>query len=327
MTFLLRRLGFYLLAAWVALTLNFIIPRLAPGDPASVLASKMQGQLSPEAMASLKAAYGIGDQPLIQQYFTYLGNMLRGDFGVSFSQFPATVTQVIGTAIGWSLLLGATSLILGYVIGSAIGVLAAWRRGGWFDRIVTPVLVFCGSFPYFFSALLMVYGLAVVLRWFPIGQSTSGTIVPGFSTGYVGDVAYHMVLPVASMVLIAIGPWALNMRNMMMGVLNDDYLTLAEAKGMPKRTVVWRATRNAMLPSITMLGTMAGALFGGQILTEVVFSYPGLGYMLLHAVTSLDYPLMQGLFLIITLAVLAANFIVDSTYLFLDPRVRAGATA
>jgi peptide/nickel transport system permease protein len=328
MVFLLKRLAFYLLAAFVAISVNFFLPRLAPGDPASTIVATYSSSLNAEALDALKAAYGLTDAPLINQYFTYLGNLLHGDFGRSLSQFPASVTAVISGGIWWSALLGLVSVSLSFVIGSALGALAAWRRGSFFDRVVPPVLLFLSSFPYFFLALLLFYLFCFRMHWFPMGNAFSSVEPPPLSFSGIGDILHHLAMPAFTIVLVSLGPWALNMRNAMIGVLSEDYLTLAEAKGLPPRRVMMsHAVRTALLPNVTALGAAIGGVFSGQILTEIVFTYPGLGYQLMRAVGSVDYPLMQALFLIITLSVLAANFLVDTAYTLLDPRVRTGVEA
>ena len=325
MSFLLRRIGLYLLAAFAAVTINFFIPRLAPGDPATVALSRAGANADPATLQSLRTAYGLTDDPLIVQYVRYLGNLLHGDLGLSFSRFPSPVTDVIGSTIWWSILLGAVSAVLGYLIGSSLGVLAAWFRGSLFDRIIPPALLFISSFPYFFLALLLVYALGVKIPMFPIGQAYEYED-PALSLAFLQDVNYHLVLPVGTIVLVSLGSWTLNMRNAMIAVTSEDYLALAEAKGLPPRRVVIRhAARNALLPSITLLGGSIGAIVGGQILTEIVFSYPGVGYTLLQAVGAHDYPLIQALFLIITFGVLGANLLVDLLYTIVDPRTRQGA--
>lgn len=323
MRFILRRLGFYLLAAWASLTINFFLPRLIPGDPASTIIAASRGQLRPEQIAQLREALGISDAPLIQQYFTYLGHVLRGDFGISFSSFPTPVTTVIGTGLVWTLVLGGCALLISFVLGNLIGVIGSWRRGGLIDTILPPLLVLIGAFPPFFLALMALFYLGLQLGWFPLRHAYSDAIAPGWNLTFVSSVIQHMLLPAFTVVLVSIGGWVLGMRNTMIGVLAEDYITMAEAKGLSQRQIMFRyAARNALLPSVTAFGMALGFVLSGQILIETIFSYPGLGYLLVKSVSSLDYPLMQGLFLMITLAVLAANFFVDVVYTRLDPRVR-----
>ena len=323
MRYVLRRLGFYAIAAWAALTLNFIIPRLMPGDPASAIFARFRGQLRPEEIEALKQAYGFTDAPLIQQYFEYASNVLRGNFGISISAFPAPVTSVIATGLVWTLLLGFTAVIISFVVGNILGVVSAWRRGGWVDNILPPVLVFIGSFPYFWLALVALFFIGFQFGWLPLRHAYSDRLMPGWNWDFVSSVFTHLILPAGTMILVAIGGWALGMRNTMINVLGEDYITMAEAKGLKQNDIMFHyAARNALLPNITAFGMSLGFVLGGQIIVETIFSYPGLGYQLIKAVSNLDYPLMQAIFLMITLAVLGANLIVDLLYIRLDPRMR-----
>jgi peptide/nickel transport system permease protein len=321
--FLLRRLGFYLLAAWVALTLNFFLPRLMPGDPATALFARFRGRLGPEAMQALREAFGLTDAPLVSQYFTYLGHALRGDLGVSVAYFPSPVTAVIGTGLIWTLFLAGTAVVVSFVIGTLLGVAAAWWRRGWLDTWLPSLLAFLGAFPYFWLAMVALYVLGFSLGWSPLGHAYGDDLTPGFSLAFLADVARHAVLPVGTIVVATLGGWLLSMRNTMIATLGSDYVNLARAKGLPPARVALRyAARNALLPSVTGFGMSLGFVLGGSLLTEIVFSYPGQGYLLVQAVRSQDYPLMQGIFLVITLAVLGANWLVDVVYLWLDPRTR-----
>ncbi len=323
MNYLLRRIGFYLLAAWSALTINFFLPRLMPGDPAAVLFGRFRGRLGPEAMEALRRAFGLNDAPMWKQYLSYLDSILHGQLGTSVAYYPSPVTQVIGPALMWTLLLAGSALVVSFAIGTTLGVFAAWWRRGWLDRWVPPVLVFVGAFPYFWLAMLALYVLGFVLGWFPLGHAYSDTTEPSLSPGFIWEVVRHAVLPVGTIVLVTLGGWLLSMRNTMVAVLGSDYVNLAHAKGLSPSRVMWRyAARNALLPTVTGFGMALGFVIGGSLLTEIVFSYPGQGYLLLQAVRTQDYPLMQGIFLVIILAVLGANFLVDLVYLWLDPRTR-----
>ena len=324
MKYILRHLGLYLLAAWVSITLNFALPRTMPGDPVSALVGKMRGRIDPQAIEAIKETYGFSKGPILQQYLQYLSHIARGDFGLSLSAYPAKVSTIIQSALGWTLLLGLTVLILSFVIGTLLGALAGWRRGGLLDSTLPGFFSFLGSFPYFFFAMLALFFLGFQWRCFPMSHAYSDFLSPGLSWAYVGSVLYHLALPAATVILVSIGGWLISMRSTMIGVLSEDYITLAEAKGLPEGRIVSRyAARNAILPSVTQFGMSIGFVFGGQILTEIVFSYPGLGFYLVRAVTSHDYPLMQALFLMITMAILVANFAMDLLYVRLDPRVRA----
>jgi peptide/nickel transport system permease protein len=323
MKYLLRQIGLYLLAAWASLTLNFVLPRLMPGDPVTALIGRMHGRLNPAEIEAIKQAYGFNSGPLINQYFQYASHALRGDFGISISAYPARVSTVIATGFMWTLLLGAVTLLISFVIGTALGVLIAWKRSGFLDSTLPGLTGFVGSFPYFWLAMVALYFMGFKLGWFPMSHAYSDFISPGFTWEYIGSVLSHMVLPGGTIILVSVGGWMMGMRSTMISVLNEDYITMAEAKGLSQRTVMFRyAMRNALLPNITQFGMSIGFILAGQLLTEMVFSYPGLGFYLVRSVTTLDYPLMQALFLMITLAVLGANLLVDILYVRLDPRVR-----
>jgi peptide/nickel transport system permease protein len=325
-SFLLRRLGFYLLAAWASLTLNFLLPRLAPGDPATAVFARFVGKVQPEALAAMKVAFGFTDAPLHRQYLTYLGHVLAGDLGVSVAYHPSPVSAVIGTGLVWTVGLAGGALLVSFTLGTLLGVLAAWRRGGWLDGALGPALSFLGAFPYFWLAMLALYLFGFELGWFPLRHAYSHDLEPAPTAAFAADVLRHAVLPAASIVVATAGGWMLGMRNAMVATLGTDAVRLAEARGLPPRRVMLRyAARNALLPNVTGLGMAAGFVLSGSLLTELVFSYPGTGYLLVVAVRNQDYPLMQGLFLTITLAVLGANLLVDLLYSRLDPRTRGHA--
>lgn len=323
MSYVLRRLGFYLIAFWASITLNFMLPRLMPGDPVSRMFAEVQGRMNPDQIEQMRKLFGLDDQPLWQQYLSYLKNLFTGEMGISISRFPTPVMDVIGSQLPWTLLLGGTSLLIAVLIGNGLGVIAAWRRGGWVDSVLPPVLIFIGSFPYFWLAMGALFLFGVTLDWFPLRHGFAAGSTPSWDPAFLADVAYHLVLPAATIVLVSIGGRMLGMRNAMITTSSEDYITMAEAKGLrPNRIMLRYAARNAILPQVTGLGLTIGFIVGGALLTEVVFAYPGIGYQLLNAVNALDYPLMQGIFLTITTAVLLANFVVDIAYVRLDPRVR-----
>lgn len=325
MKYLLRKVMLYAFIAWAALTLNFLIPRLMPGDPIVLLVERMEGRIDPDAMDAIAESYGISNDPLILQYFTYLRNLSQGDLGLSIGFHPVPVTDIVMGALPWTLGLVGLTTIISFLVGTSLGVLLAWRRGKKSDYIL-PALTFFNGVPYFWMALLLVLILSVNLGWFPVAGAYQRTIIPELSPEFVGSVAYHGVLPALTIVLGSFAGWVLGMRNMTVTVLGEDYVTMAEAKGLPRRQVLFTyAARNAILPSITSFAMSLGAVVGGSMLTEVIFNYPGVGYTLFQAVQNQDFPLMQGLFLIISLAVIVANLIADVVYVFLDPRTRTEA--
>jgi peptide/nickel transport system permease protein len=326
MRYVLRRLALYAIAAWAAVTLGFVLPRLMPGDPATALLARLRGKLSPAALASMRDALGFADGSLVRQYATYWRHLLHGDLGLSVAYFPVPVGEVIGTGLLWTVALAGIAVVLSFVAGTLLGALAAWRRGGWLDSIVPPVLALLGAVPYFWLAMVALFAFGYGLRWFPLGHAYSLDREPAWSASFIVDVLRHAALPALTLVVATLGGWMLGMRNTMVALLDADFIKLAWAKGLPPRQIMLRyAARNALLPSITGFGMALGFVLSGSLLTEIVFSYPGLGYLLVEAVRNQDYALMQGLFLLITLAVLAANFLVDVTYVWLDPRTRAHA--
>ncbi|WP_258111872.1 ABC transporter permease [Alicyclobacillus sp. SP_1] len=321
--YVLKRAVFYLSIFWAAITLNFLLPRMMPGNAATAVMARAQGQMSPQALKALEIAFGVSsNQPLWHQYLAYLWNTLRGHFGISFTYFPEPVSQVIASTLPWTLFLIGSATIISFVIGTGLGVLSAWRRGRKVADAIPVAFTLIASMPYFWVALALLYVLGFVLGWFPIAHSFSDEQSPGFNLQTIGSVLYHAALPIASLVVTSLGGWMLGMRNNLISVLSEDYITLAQMKGLPEREVVTNyATRNAMLPQITSFAMSLGFVVGGAVVTEIVFSYPGIGYALYQAVTNSDYPLMQAIFLIIVTAVLIANFLIDILYSRLDPRV------
>ncbi len=326
MRYLSRRLLFYLVALWASITLNFAIPRLMPGNPAEVfLASHYQQfQGDPNALRTVEAILGVSNDPLPLQYWHYLVALAHGDLGISTSFYPARVSTVIAQSLPWTIFLVGLASIIAFISGTGLGIVTAWRRRGLLDTVLPPLTLLASSFPYFFLALLMLYFLGFTLNWFPTSHAYTIGSVPSFTADFIGDVLYHAILPAATIVIVAIGGWLLGMRNTMVNTLAEDYINMAQARGLTERRVMLAyAARNAILPQITAFAMALGFLVGGQVLVEYVFSYPGLGYTLANAVGNEDYPLVQALLLIITVAVLAANLVADLVYARLDPRVRS----
>lgn len=321
--YILKRAGFYISIFWAAITLNFLLPRLMPGNAATAVMARAQGQMSPQALHALEIAFGINThQNALRQYFGYLGNTMTGHFGISFTYFPEPVTQVIGSTLPWTMFLIGFSTIVSFLIGTGIGIYTAWRRGKRVADVLPIVFTLIASMPYFWVALALLYILGFSVGWFPISHSFNINQPLGFNFTSLGSIFYHATLPIISIVLTSLGGWTLGMRNNLIGILSEDYITLAQMKGLPEREVVMNyAARNALLPQVTSFAMSLGFVVGGAVLTEIVFSYPGIGYALYQAVTNSDYPLMQAIFLIIVTAVLVANFLIDILYSRLDPRV------
>jgi peptide/nickel transport system permease protein len=321
----LRRLGFFVLTLWAALTLNFVLPRLMPGNPAIAMMAKFRGELGPNELKSLEILFGVNThQNLLSQYFSYLGQIARGNFGTSLAYYPQSVSSVIGGAIWWTFALVGITTVLAFLLGTGLGAVAAWRRGGRLDSILPPVFVITSAVPYFWVAMVMVLIFSLTLHWLPAqgGFNVTGD-TPGFTLTYIGDVLQHAVLPAFSLLITTIGTWILTMRNTMITTLAEDYVRMARAKGLPgRRIMIDYAARNAILPNLTGFAMSLGFVVSGAILIEYVFNYPGVGFMLLQAVQGEDYPLMQALFLLITVAVLVAILIADVLTALLDPRTR-----
>ena len=322
MRFALRRLGFFALTLWAALTLNFFLPRLMPGNPAIAMMGKFRGPVSPEAYKALAVAFGLNNQQsLPSQYVTYLGDVVTGKFGTSLYFYPQSVGRIVLDAIPWTLGLVGITTILAFILGTGIGILAAWRRGGRLDSIAPPVFVITSAIPYFWIGMMLILVFAVQLKWLPPAFGFDITLTPSVSLPFIGNVLEHALLPAVALLVTTIGTWILTMRNTMITTLAEDYVRMARAKGLPGRRIMLDyAARNAILPNLTGFAMSLGFVISGAILIEYVFNYPGLGYMLLNAVNNLDYPLMQALFLMITVAVLVAVLFCDVLTAVLDPR-------
>ncbi len=323
MSFILRRLGMYVVAAWVALTINFFIPRLMPGNAVQSIMSKFP-DLQPSAYRALEAMLGVGNPgSLWHQYWSYMDDVLHLNFGTDVSQYPAQVSTLIGETLPWTLTLVGMATVIAFLIGTALGILAGWRHGGSLDRVL-PGLMFLQAIPYFFFALILIELFAVKLHVFPIGQGYGEGLIPGWDWSFISSAVYHSLLPALTIVLTSIAGWMLQMRNVMITTIGEDYVIAGQAKGLPNRRVVLTyAARNALLPQLQGFGLALGFVVSGALIMEIVFSYPGIGLLLLNAVTSHDYPLMQAIFLVITFAVLIANMIVDIIIVFVDPRARS----
>jgi peptide/nickel transport system permease protein len=322
--FILRRLAFYVVAAWVALTVNFFIPRLVPGNAVQAIMAKFPGTLTPSAYRAITAMLGVGQAgSLLHQYGIYLVNVLHFNFGTDVSQYPASVSTLLGQTIPWTLTLVGTATVIAFVIGTGLGILAGWRHGGWLDRVL-PGLMFLQAIPYFFLALILVQVFALKWHVFPSSTGYSGGLIPGWHWDFISSAIWHSLLPAFTIVITSIAGWMLQMRNVMVTTIGEDYVIAAQAKGLRNRRVVFTyAARNALLPQLQGFGLALGFVVSGAIVMEIVFAYPGIGLLLLSAVTSKDFPMMQAIFLVITFAILIANLVVDVIIVLADPRARA----
>jgi peptide/nickel transport system permease protein len=322
MSFITRRLAFYVVAAWVAITVNFAIPRVMPGNAVDAMLAKFPN-LDANSLHALQAEFGTHTHgSLISQYFTYLGDLAHGNLGLSVNQYPAKVTTIIGQTLPWTVILVGTATIISFALGTLLGILAAWRRGGWLDRTL-PAFTFLQATPYFFLALVMIQLFAVSWGLFPFAQGYDLGQSPGWNWSFISSAIDHSILPALTIVLTSMAGWMLQMRNVMITTIAEDYVLVAQAKGLsPRRVMFTYAARNAILPNLAGFALSIGFVVAGALVMEIVFSYPGIGLTLYTAVTSDDFPLLQGIFLVISLSVLGACLLADIVYFLADPRTR-----
>jgi peptide/nickel transport system permease protein len=325
MWFIGRRLAFYVVAAWAAITVNFAIPRVMPGNAVNTMLAKFP-QLDAASLKALQAEFGTHTHgSLLSQYFAYLGNVLHGNLGLSINQYPSKVTTVLAQTLPWTVILVGTATIISFVLGTLLGIVAAWRRGGALDRLM-PGFTFLQATPYFFLALVVIQLFAVSWGLFPFGQGYSLGLSPGWNWSFISSAAYHSVLPALTIVVTSMAGWMLQMRNVMITTIAEDYVLVAQAKGLPPRRVMMTyAARNAILPNLAGFALSLGFVVAGALVMEIVFSYPGVGLTLYNAVTSDDFPMLQGIFLVISFAVLLACLLADIVYFVADPRTRIKA--
>ncbi|WP_020576349.1 ABC transporter permease [Actinopolymorpha alba] len=323
MHFLLRRAIFYLIAAWAAITTNFILPRLMPGGPVEAVMARHEGQLSDQAVNALHIAFGLDpNASMWSEYVEYWRNLFTGNLGLSFTYFPTPVSTVIAHALPWTLVLLGVVTLVEWILGTFAGIVVGWRRGTWVDAVL-PLGAFLRGIPHFWMGLVIVTVFAVTLDWFPVSGGYSSDLLPNVSVPFVGSVLYHAVLPALAMVVGSLATHMLSMRNMMVTTLSEDYVLVAEAKGLHRRRVMLSyGARNAILPNVAGFALQLGFVVSGALLVEKVFSYPGIGYVLFQAVHNQDYPLLQGILLITTFTVLIASFLADLAFFALDPRTR-----
>lgn len=328
MRFVLNRLGFFVLSLWAAITINFILPRMMPGDPAEIMFAKFKGQLDPRTMVAMKKAFGLDDKPMVQQYFEYLKGLFTGHWGLSFSNYPTPVVDIIKQSVPWTMGLVGVATILAVIIGTSAGIYISWKRQGFLDNTLPLVTMAIQSLPYFWVALLFLFVFGFKLNWFPMSHGYDSGLSPGFNWPFLSSMFYHSFLPGITILLGSLSGWLVGMRNNMINTLGEDYVVFAEAKGVNTRRLMFTyAARNAILPQLTSFAIAIGNVVSGSILTEQVFSYPGIGGQLTNGVLQEDFPLIQSSFLLIAVSVLVANLIVDLLYSRLDPRVRTGGTA
>jgi len=324
--YVLRRLAMFVVVLWGAVTINFIVPRLAPGDPTAAVLEQLaaRGQQSAGAgdiVAAYRARFGL-DDPILLQYWRYVSNTFRLDLGTSISYFPQSVSGSILMALPWTIVLLGVATVIAFGVGSLLGALLAWPGSPRAVKALAPLLMVLSAIPYYLLALIVLYLLAIWTGIFPLGGAFSGQ-APSFTPAGLLDLADHAFLPALSIVLAGVGFWALGMRGAMIGVLGEDFLTLGEAKGLPPGKVFFGyAMRNALLPQVTSLAIALGTAASGSVLVEVAFNYPGIGYLLYNALRASDYFLVQGIAFFLVLTVAVAVLALDLVYPLLDPRIR-----
>lgn len=324
----LRRTGFYLVTTFLAVTFNFFIPRFMPGDPAEALVRQIQ-QLTgapptPAQTAAIRRFYGDPTQGIVGQYVDYWRGLLQFDFGVSVSNFPVPVSDMILQALPWTLVLIGSTTVLAWIIGTLLGAYMGWRPGGRFDSVFAPLTTFAHAMPAFWLALIVLWIFAIKLQWLPI----SGAYDPNVpfqinNIWFLLSTLKYGALPAATLIFIGFNGWLFSMRNVMVTTVTEDYVLLARAKGLTgSRVLLGYAARNALLPNVTGLALAIGGVIGGAILVETVFTYPGMGLLLQQAIMAHDFPLMQTILLMLTFITIVANFVADMVYGLLDPRTR-----
>ena len=324
--YFLTKLLWFIVTLVAAFILNFILPRLMPGDPVAAIVSRMaQGMSNTTGVQAIYEQYTelFGtNKPMYEQFFIYVRNVFRGDFGFSFSQYPRSVADVLKSSIWWTVGLQFPAIIVGWLIGNTLGALAAYRKGT-FDKVLMPISIFVSNLPAFGMAIILLVIFAVSFKWFPTSGGYGFDLIPNFSFKFFWSVFVHYQLPFWSIVLITIGGQAIGMRSMAIYELNADYVKYSRFMGIKDSKIVRYVFRNAMLPQITGLALSIGTMVGGALVSEIIFSYPGLGSTILTAVLGQDYPLISAATLIITIMVLVANFIIEIIYGILDPRIKA----
>lgn len=324
--YVIRRVLMFFLTVWLGSTVIFIIPRLAPGDPVAAMVSRMMNQAgyienAGELIDTWRAKFGL-DGPMHVQYFKYLWGLMTFDLGYSLSQFPQTVLAAIARGMPWTLGLLSIATILSFVLGNTVGALLGWRRTPKALKTMLPFTLTFTSIPAFMLGILFIYVFGFGLRWFPFSRGHGSGLTIGWNWEFIGNVIYHGTLPALTIVVTTMGFWALGMRGMMISTDQEDFLILAQAKGLSPARIFWRyAVRNAVLPQVTALALSLGILVGGSVLVEYIFAYPGLGYLFYQSIVNMDYTMIQGIAFMIILATSTTVLIIDLIYPIIDPRI------
>jgi peptide/nickel transport system permease protein len=325
--YLAERLVILIVTVFLAVTIVFFVPRLVPGDPLSAVLSLLaragSNSGSPELIEEYRRMFGM-DKSLFEQYISFLRELLRGNLGYSIASFPSTVSDLIGFALPWTIGLLTVTTFLSWVFGTAIGAVVGWRGGkSRFFQSLVPIALILYSTPYYILAIILIFLFAFHWRIFPLSGAFSTGATPGFTPKFITDVLRHGALPALSIVLVSLGWWFLSMRSLITSLKGEDYILNADAMGLKDRRILWGyAFRNALLPQVTGLAISMGHIVSGAIITEVLFAYPGLGFLIFNSITRFDFPVIQGSVLLIVFSVAVANFVLDISYPLIDPRIR-----
>lgn len=326
MKYFTGKIAWCLLTLVVAIVLNFLLPRMMPGNPVANIATKaVSGMTDANAIQDVYESYtkmfGL-DKSLPEQFVLYISNLFKGDLGTSFTYYPREVSDLIGSAVGWTIALQLPAILIGWLLGNILGAIAAYIRGS-FDKVIFPTFLFISNVPAFGMAIILLFVFGIYLGWFPTSGGYGYDLIPAFNLQFIGSVISHYQLPFWSIVLITIGGQAIGMRSMSIYELNSDYVKYSRFMGIKDKVIVKYVFRNAMLPQVTGLALSLGTMVGGALVAEMIFSYPGVGTRMLNAITGQDYPLISGCTLIITIGVLLANLVVEILYGLIDPRIKA----
>lgn len=324
--YFLKKSFWYFLTIIIAISLNFFLPRFIKGNPVSAIVGAIaQGITDSNTQKKLYESFmrdfGL-DKPIIVQYFIYLKNLVQGNLGISFGLYPRSVVSILKSAIPWTVALQLPAILMGWILGNVLGAFAAYKKGI-FDKTIFPVALFVSSVPFFALSIVLLYIFALNLGWFPIGGGYSYQMIPNLSLRFISSVVKHYTLPFLSIVIVMIGKQALGMRSMSIYELNADYVLYSKLIGIRDSKIIFYVFRNAMLPQITGLALSIGTMMSGALITEIVFNYPGIGTWMFTAIRQLDFPLISGCTLLITIAVLLANFTIEIIYGLVDPRIKS----
>lgn len=324
-----ERLVIFVATVFISITVVFFVPRLVPGDPLAAISLKLAqvgGNFGGrELIDAYMKRFGL-DKSLPEQYIAYLTGLAQGDLGYSISSFPTRVSELIAASLPWTIGLLLVTTTISWLLGSLIGALSGWSGGrSPFLKAIVPVALVLYTTPYYILAIILVFLLAYVLPIFPLnGAYTVGTR-PELTLAFIGDIVYHAMLPALSIILVSLGWWFLSMRSLIVLLKGEDYILWAEAKGLPTRRVFWAyAFRNALLPQVTGLALSLGNIVAGALITETIFGYPGIGYLVYNSIKSLDFPVIQGCILLVIFSVATVNLLLDLAYPLIDPRIRFG---